>query len=599
MEITPEREYMLVTEFHAGAVEIGEADVDDEVIDQGLLLIRMLWDAGIAHRDIKPGNLMVRSGELLLIDVAFVQVRPSPWRQAVDLGNMMLVLAVRTGPQRVYRRALAYFTEAELAEAFAATRGVASPTQLRAFMKRDPRDLLGEFRALVPQRPPIVLQRWSIRRVGLAAAMLVIVAVAGLAGGKALSPADNVGAYAPACGTGHSMILTAQAVPSAALLPCIAALPSGWTIGGADIASGKTSFWLDSDRAGTAGGHRHPDRGLRHLRRPPDPLRPARHAAVRAAAEPGTAVLRPPLLHLPRRLRHLPVQLRARHITRAGRHRRRRALVRAPACPRPLGPAHRRPDPVRTGCRVPGMSREAAPSAGAGTAGGARTLGKWLTRWWFRTPDGREYQRRRAGVLVAAAGLGVVIACGVLVANRLVAGPDVALFHRINHWPGWLYPPMWVVQLSGVIGALPLLAAAAALLRRFRLAAALAAAALLKVSLEAVAKTFVQRGRPAETVPDVILRGNAAAHGLSFPSGHAMVIFAITALVTPYLKGWLKVLPWALAAAVCLSRAYLGAHFPLDVVAGAGLGMFIGGVLNLVFGVPGISSGTPRADGSQ
>jgi hypothetical protein len=65
---------------------------------------------------------------------------------------------------------------------------------------------------------------------------------------------------------------------------------------------------------------------------------------------------------------------------------------------------------------------------------------------------------------------------------------------------GGLYPPMWAVQLSGVIGALPLLAAAAALLRRLRLAAALAVAALLKVSLEAVAKMFVQRGRPAETV---------------------------------------------------------------------------------------------------
>jgi len=49
---------MLVTEFHTGAVEIGEADVDDTVIDQGLQLIRTLWDAGIAHRDIKPGNLM-------------------------------------------------------------------------------------------------------------------------------------------------------------------------------------------------------------------------------------------------------------------------------------------------------------------------------------------------------------------------------------------------------------------------------------------------------------------------------------------------------------------------------------------------------------
>jgi len=251
VEITPEREYMLVTEFHAGAVEIGEADVDDEVIDQGLVMIRTLWDAGIAHRDIKPGNLMVRSGELLLIDVAFVQVRPSPWRQAVDLGNMMLVLAVRTDPQRVYQRALAYFTEAELAEAFAATRGVASPTQLRAFMKRDPRDLLGEFRALVPRRPPIVLQRWSIRRVALAAAMLVIITAAVFVGADAFFPAGrNLGARAPACDTGHSTILSAQAVPSAALLPCITALPSGWSIGGADIVSGKVSFWLDSDRAG-------------------------------------------------------------------------------------------------------------------------------------------------------------------------------------------------------------------------------------------------------------------------------------------------------------------------------------------------------------
>jgi membrane-associated phospholipid phosphatase len=251
VEITPEREYMLVTEFHTGAAEIGEADVDDPVIDQGMELIRALWDAGIAHRDIKPGNLMVRDGKLLLIDVAFVQVRPSPWRQAVDLGNMMLVLAVRTGPRRVYRRALAYFTEADLAEAFAATRGVASPTQLRAFMKRDPRDLLGEFRALAPARQPIVLQRWSIRRVALAAAMLAIITAAVFETGDAFFPAArNLGAYAPACGTGHSMILSAQAVPSAAMLPCIAALPSGWTIGGADIASGQSSFWLDSDRAG-------------------------------------------------------------------------------------------------------------------------------------------------------------------------------------------------------------------------------------------------------------------------------------------------------------------------------------------------------------
>jgi hypothetical protein len=48
------------------------------------------------------------------------------------------------------------------------------------------------------------------------------------------------------------MILSAQAVPSAAMLPCLAALPSGWSIGGVDISSGKVRLRLDSDRAGPA-----------------------------------------------------------------------------------------------------------------------------------------------------------------------------------------------------------------------------------------------------------------------------------------------------------------------------------------------------------
>jgi hypothetical protein len=210
-----------------------------------------LWDAGLAHRDIKPGNLMVRDRQLLLIDAAFAQVRPSPWRQAVDLGNMMLVLAVRTDPGRVYRRALRHFTQDELAEAFAATRGVASPTQLRQSVKRDPRDLLSEFRALSPARTPIALQRWGARRVLVAVAVLGAAAVAVVIAANAIRPtAFDTGAAAPVCGTGHSMILSAQAVPSSEMLPCIAALPSGWSVGGADIGNGRSVFWLDSDRAG-------------------------------------------------------------------------------------------------------------------------------------------------------------------------------------------------------------------------------------------------------------------------------------------------------------------------------------------------------------
>jgi membrane-associated phospholipid phosphatase/tRNA A-37 threonylcarbamoyl transferase component Bud32 len=180
VEITPEREYMIVMEFFDGAVEIGDAHVDGSSVDQGLALVRAMWDEGLAHRDIKPANLMVLDGQLKLIDVFFVQVRPSPWRQAVDLANMMLVLGLRTDAGLVYQHALGSFTPDEIAEAFAATRGVASPTQLRSMMKEDGRDLMAEFQALAPDRAPLKIQRWSIRRIGLTIGV-AIAALMGLA----------------------------------------------------------------------------------------------------------------------------------------------------------------------------------------------------------------------------------------------------------------------------------------------------------------------------------------------------------------------------------------------------------------------------------
>jgi membrane-associated phospholipid phosphatase len=173
IEITPEREYLLVTEFFDGATEIGEAEVDDTIIDGALAVVRQLWDAGLAHRDVKPANVLVRDGQVLLIDVAFAEVRPSPWRQAVDLANMMLVLALRNDPAHVYERATLLFTPDEIGEAFAATRGIALTSQLRAQLRQDGRDLMWSFRDLAPSFPPIRIQRWSVRRVGLTATVLV------------------------------------------------------------------------------------------------------------------------------------------------------------------------------------------------------------------------------------------------------------------------------------------------------------------------------------------------------------------------------------------------------------------------------------------
>jgi tRNA A-37 threonylcarbamoyl transferase component Bud32 len=193
VEISPEREYLLVTEFLEGGVEITEAPVTDAVIDDALSTIRLMWEAGLAHRDVKSANILVRGESIVMIDPAFGELRPSPWRQAVDLANMMVVLGLRTDPDRVYQRALASFTPEEIAEAFAATRGVTMPSQSRRHLRdaeRTGRDVLARFRELAPKRPPIRIQRWNLRRVALSVGM----ALGGLVALSLLADAIRSGA---------------------------------------------------------------------------------------------------------------------------------------------------------------------------------------------------------------------------------------------------------------------------------------------------------------------------------------------------------------------------------------------------------------------
>jgi tRNA A-37 threonylcarbamoyl transferase component Bud32 len=251
VELTPEREYLLVTEFFDGAVELGEAEVDDQVIDDGLGIVRRLWTTGLAHRDIKPANLLVRDHRVLLIDVAFVEARPSPWRQAVDLANMMLCLALRSSPERVYQRARRQFKTEEISEGFAAARGLALPSQLRRMLKAQGRDLHAEFIRLLPAPPhPVSIQRWSARRVGLLALMMVLVVELGIP--IIIYSLDNYPAFTTrtynfrtlACTDLEQLWLMAQSVPSASVVPCVGSLPAGWELVRVTVNDGRSMIRL-------------------------------------------------------------------------------------------------------------------------------------------------------------------------------------------------------------------------------------------------------------------------------------------------------------------------------------------------------------------
>jgi serine/threonine protein kinase len=237
------------------------------VIDDGLAVVRKMWDAGLAHRDIKPANLLVRDGRLYLIDVAFAEARPSPWRQAVDLQNMMMCLALRSSPERVYQRGLRQFTVEEITEALARftlpggirppwfALGLALPSQLRNLLRAESRDPYPEFVKLLPSPPPSVpIQRWSVRRVGLWAAivgLLVLVAMNPTAVfDNRVAVRTPLNIHSLDCTQLEPLWLMAQSVPSASLVPCVQLLPAGWSVAEVAVNNGRSVITLDHDRAG-------------------------------------------------------------------------------------------------------------------------------------------------------------------------------------------------------------------------------------------------------------------------------------------------------------------------------------------------------------
>lgn len=91
---------------------------------------------------------------------------------------MMLTLALASTPEHVYARALRVFAAVDVAEAFAASRGITIPTQLRALLRADGRDLAGCFRRLAPERHAVPIQLWNTRRVAVTAALAASLACA-------------------------------------------------------------------------------------------------------------------------------------------------------------------------------------------------------------------------------------------------------------------------------------------------------------------------------------------------------------------------------------------------------------------------------------
>ncbi len=219
------------------------------------------------------------------------------------------------------------------------------------------------------------------------------------------------------------------------------------------------------------------------------------------------------------------------------------------------------------------------------------TSGRDLTgvarSWWWPERPVRVPQARTA-VLLACLGAALFGAAAAV----LAAGPtgwDKRLFHALNHVPSAvaavLTPLSQLFRPAGIV-AVALLAVIYVVARNRSVlpVATGALAAGLGWALAHVAKAVANRARPYDAVAGAVLR-QQPAHGTSFPSSHTAITLAIVIALVPFLARPVAAAGITYAIGIGWSRIYLGVHYPLDVLGGAGLGAVGGSLVLLALGV--------------
>ena len=203
--------------------------------------------------------------------------------------------------------------------------------------------------------------------------------------------------------------------------------------------------------------------------------------------------------------------------------------------------------------------------------------------WWWPNRPLRVPTARTAGLL---AGLGIVLfGASALLVKAGATSWDAHLFRILNQVPpavaSVLTPLSHLFLPAGIIAVVLLTVVYVAARNRSVLpVAAGAVAAGAAWVLAHVAKSIADRPRPYEVMADAVLR-QQPAHGTSFPSSHTAITLAVVIALVPFLVRPLAAVAIAYAVLVGWSRVYLGVHYPLDVLAGAGIGIAVGCVVLL------------------
>ena len=144
---------------------------------------------------------------------------------------------------------------------------------------------------------------------------------------------------------------------------------------------------------------------------------------------------------------------------------------------------------------------------------------------WVRTP-------RRDGIVIA---FGTLV-LAVLLVEDPPATWEESIFRRLNELPHNVEWMLWVLQQMGSALVVPFAAVALwRLTRHWRPPVALLIGGFTLGWLAAKGvKAIVGRGRPAAILDDVILEFDVPITEIGFPSGHAVLVFTLVFVLSPY-----------------------------------------------------------------
>ena len=184
----------------------------------------------------------------------------------------------------------------------------------------------------------------------------------------------------------------------------------------------------------------------------------------------------------------------------------------------------------------------------------------------------RSAQIDAAGVVAGAA---LFLASWRLALRQDLHDHEVYVMGAMNTQPAVVHGPLAVVMQLGSLGG-GLAVAGVLGLRGHRRAGLTTAAAVTLSWLGAKGvKAITRRGRPADHLEDIVVRGRTQS-GFGFPSGHAAISAAAAVAASRVVPVPVAAGLFGAAAATGVARMYVGAHLPLDIVGGAGLGVALG-----------------------